>query len=199
MAAGLVAWLVIVLGLNTQHLIGGVAPSCLTLAEGDIVESQTFTPYGLRFTQLPERPINPTGQAAPQPAPDGQAGTNTLDGMPLQLALSGGGGLSQYFWDQPLGPDITPAAFSAAGGLTLARGPSLYGRALASELARELGDRAVLVDLGSFEGALTWGDPEANRVRLHYLSWSDGTYAYQLVADRSAAQIVNLARGMVCG
>jgi hypothetical protein len=59
--------------------------------------------------------------------------------------------------------------------------------------------RTTPVKVGSFDGALTWADPDANGVRTHNLYWSDGKFNYSLIVNRSADATLALGRGLVCG
>lgn len=65
-------------------------------------------------------------------------------------------------------------------------------------LLADFPDRAIPVQVGSLAGAMTWADPLANGVRTHNVYWSDGTYNYSLIANRSGAAALTLARGMAC-
>jgi len=194
----IVVTLAIVAVAGVSRLMGPGATACSGVAEGAIVESQDFTPWESRRSHLPEYPINPSGSPlAPIPA-DSLVPNNTLDGLPLQWASVGGNGaLVRYFWGVPLGPTVTAWNFWDGGGIELER--SLVEGWAAADYASEIGERAQIVGVGSYEGVLTWADPGPNGGRPHHLSWSDGTYTYTLIAERSAARVVNLARGMVCG
>lgn len=199
LAIGLVAALAVILTLGAGRLLLGVgAAGCAIARDGEIVESQEFTPYDQRRTHVPEVAINPSGEKAPVIPTDNVVRNNTLDGLPLQWAIAGSDRvLVRYFLADTIGADVTASAFWAAGGARLDRN-SADGW-LPEAYASDIGPRAQIVDVGAYKGVLTWADPGPTGVRPHHLSWSDGTDTYTLIAVRSAAQIVTLARGLVCG
>lgn len=198
------AWVVLVMaGVFAVHALGAgpagtAAPeSCSSISKGAIRESQDFIPFEMTYG-LPESPISPGGGPGGIVEPDGWIPTVSLDGLPLQYAWVGEGDLSLFFFDEPLDRSMTLAGLLAEGGVTFNRYPLEPGFT-ADHVLEVLGDRAVALDIGPYAGVLTWDDPMANGVRPHQIWWSDGTYAYSLFADRSAAAAANLARGMVCG
>ncbi len=198
LTVGIAATLAVVAAIGASRLMGAGAAMCLTVADGDIVESQQFTPWDLRRSRLPDVAINPSGARLPEVQTDSVVRTNSLDALPLQWAVVGSEGiLVRYFWDLPVGPAVTPWAFWEGGGIELDR--SFADGWQADEYAQQIGERALLLEVGRYKGVLTWADPGPNGARPHHLSWSDGVYAYTVIADRSPAQIVNMARGMVCG
>jgi hypothetical protein len=168
--------------------------SCLALVEGDIVESQEYTPWqNMRLP--PETPILSSRGIAP--LPHRWIPTNILDGLPLQYAL-GGQIETRFFFDRPLDPSMTLSEFIAEGGISFVQDPA-NPEATAERLLASYGGRGVAVDVGEYAGVLVWADPRPTGIRHHELWWSDGVFAYKLLADRSAVAITNIARSMVCG
>ncbi len=172
--------------------------SCWNVAEGDVVESNEFTPYESRLTHVPERPML-AGNAEPNlDAGDASVPSNKLDGLPLQWVSDGSGGTYQVFLDRPIDAELTISAFTSASGIRYNRLPIDGGDDFVPYMLGEFPSRAVPVEIGGHPGVLTWGDPDANGVRPHHLYWSDGVYGYVLIAERSAASIVNLGRDLAC-
>ena len=191
------ATIAIVAVLAVRSMSAGAPASCAPLAEGAILESRNFAPPD-EIERPPEVPINPTPSVGPELPPDPWIPTDTLDDLPLQLAREGTPGeVVRWFSDRAIDPTLTLSGFIAQGGVVFSRSP-LSG-ATASGLLESLGERAVAVEVGLYDGVLTWADPLVNGVRPHQLWWSDDQYAYYLLADRSAVAITNLGRGMVCG
>ncbi|MCW2764224.1 MAG: hypothetical protein JWO11_183 [Nocardioides sp.] len=118
--------------------------------------------------------------------------------MPFQGGAIGGS--SAYALYGNANPNGTLAAnFLRQGGLQLSTYPNEAGETLASALVDQLGDRAVRVQVGSFEGAITWGDPDADGLRPHYLSWTDDSNQnYVLTGLMSAEKLLAIGRGTVC-
>jgi hypothetical protein len=114
------------------------------------------------------------------------------------MTYTSGNGLYQYFLDRPIPPGMTLDAFWTAGGIHLGRDPA-EGGDFVGFLLEELGERAIAVEIGPYRGALTWADPTLDGTRTHNLYWSDGEYNFQLIGVRSAVDLANLGRAMVCG
>jgi hypothetical protein len=190
-----------VLGLGALAVRGvSVAQSCFEVAEGAIVESQEFTPYEAMLTSSPERPMSVAKAPLNLNAGSAAVPGNTLDGLPLQqVAFDKAGGIYQFFLDGPIEPDLTVSAFTAAGGIRYSRLPTDGNDDYVNSMLKEFPGRAVPIEIAGHAGVLTWADPDAHGVRPHHLYWSDGTYGYVLIADRSAVSIVNLARNLACG
>lgn len=204
---------VVVGALGLRAIWAGTDMSCAVLKEGKIVESQAFTPYGQQRGP-PDSPIRGPGSANALP-PHRWIPADALDGLPLQYA-TGDSSLgrsvsapteSRLFLDRPLDRSMTLTDVLTEGGISFLQypvaprdsGPSLIVFQDGEAVAIELEPRAVAVEVGPYAGSLTWGDPLATGVRPHHLFWSDGVLGYTLIADRSAVEITNLARGMVCG
>lgn len=177
--------------VGSAAVVRGIAGlSCLSVPEGAITESTVFTPYEDRLTRTPESPIL-KGQEAPSTASE-----ETFDGLPLRLERGG----SKFFLDGEIGPNMTPSEFAAAGGVRFYRvtlDPA--GESYVVAMLRDFPGRAVAVDVGGHKGVLTWADPDANGTRPHHLYWADGAFGYVIIAVRSPAVMLNLARGVVCG
>lgn len=173
-------------------------PSCATLEPGEIIESTNFTPASeMRTAPIPVTLSQLALEATPA-AGETLAPGNALDGLPLQMTYMSGNGLYQYFLDRAIPPSMTLDAFWMAGGIHLARDPA-EGGDFAGFLLNELGERATAIDIGPYRGALTWADPTLDGTRTHNLYWSDGEYNFQLIGVRSAVDLANLGRAMVCG
>ena len=184
----------------TLVAVGTVLVASAQVAEGcnpsvgPIAESKEFTPSEARLSHLPEFPIITFGQAA--------SGTDTrMDGQPLRWEVGDRDRSSyQYFLAGPLDDELTVPGFRAAGGIQLDRDAVTDGDPYtADDVIAQVGTRAVKVQIGDYEGALVWADPESNGARPHHLYWSDGTYNYALIAVRGPQRMVQLGREYVCG
>ncbi|MEO8625701.1 MAG: hypothetical protein ABI452_03285 [Candidatus Limnocylindrales bacterium] len=150
-------------------------------------------------SHLPPTPINPSG-AASNPVPPELSHVAVLDGMPRQYAVVPYENTAyQYFAQKPLGGSTTLSGFLGSGGLLFTIEPAQPNFSFSSYLKGELGDRATDVEVGPFDAALTWADPDESGVRSHNLYWSDGAEEYSLIGVRTAAAIVNLGRTIACG
>lgn len=174
------------------------SPGCDEVAT-PIEESKKFTPYEDRLTQGLETPINPLGVAS-IPVPD-DVSVPSVDGVPRAWATgSEAGAIYQYFLEGSIDRDLRPSEFYAAGGIQLDLDPvNDAGESFAPYLLSALGKRAVPVQVGDYEAALTWADPQSSGLRPHHLYWSDAKYNYVLIANTSPEKIVAMARGLVCG
>lgn len=173
--------------------------SCDHVADGAIVESPDFTPYEGRLSHMKAVALNPRGDSAPSAASLDGFSSRQLDGLDIKLERSAAdGSIAQYLLDRPIERDMTPEGFLAAGGILFERWPHDPSDSLAAYMLAEFPTRTVAVDIGPYPGALNWGDPISNGLRPHALTWSDGTNNFRLNADRSAVEIVNLARDLVC-
>ena len=161
---------------------------------GPINESNEFTPYEARRTHLLELPITSVGQAA-------SSSDRQMDNLPLRwTAGDGDRSIYEYFLGGQLDRQLTVPGFRAAGGIQLDRDAVSNGDPYtADDVIAAVGDRAVKVQIGDYEGALVWADPESNGARPHHLYWSDGTYNYGLIAVRGPQRMVQLGRELVCG
>jgi hypothetical protein len=193
-----VAMLLLVAGIGVNQLRASGDASCRPVAAGTITESQEFTPYEGMLDHLPELPLNPTGASLLSVPFEARVPGEKLDNQPLVWVVVGGGATYQYFLGAPMTADMTTSMFLAAGGVQLEREPN-DGEPFASVLLRELGTRAVKVDVGGHLGAVTWADPIVNGIRTHNVYWSDGGFNYTVTADRSAVAALNIARGVSCG
>ena len=182
----------------------GTDTSCAVMEEGKIVESHEFTPFQEQRGPAP-MPIRGPGSRDALP-PHRWIPTDMLDGLPLQYA-TGDQTESRIFLARPVDRSTTLTDVLTEGGISFLQypvaprdsGPSLIVFQDGEAVAIELEPRAVAVEVGPYAGALAWGDPLATGVRPHHLFWSDGALGYTLIADRSAVEIANLARSMVCG
>lgn len=184
-------------GAIVNQLSARPLQSCDPVVEGSITESQLFTPYEAMRSHVAVLPLNPNGLAPAALAAD-VASLATLDGRTVRWAVAmDDGDVTRYFFDKPISVSLTPEDFWAQGGVQLERHP-YTGVPFYTILLAEFRERAVPVKVGALDGAMTWADPAANGVRTHNVYWSDDQYNYALVADRSAAAAVTLARVVAC-
>lgn len=161
---------------------------------GPIAESNRYTSNESRLSHLFEFPITDFGQAA-------TSSDKRIDGLPLRWEAGEGDEASyQYYLAGELDRRLTVPGFRAAGGIQLDREAVTDGGPYtADDVIAQVGDRAVRVQIGDFDGALVWADPESNGARPHHLYWSDGAYNYSLIAVRGPQRMVQLGREFVCG
>lgn len=172
--------------------------ACRPQADGSIVESGQFTPYEAMRSGPHEFPIDSVGLPADRAPANSVMPPNRLFDMPRQHVVVSGRSLYQYYLDRPLDESMTPSVFAQVGGIQFEREHRTDTTDFASHLSREVGGRAVPVDIGPYRGVVTWADPASNGVRTHNVYWSDGAFEYALIADRSAEALVNAARALVC-
>lgn len=194
--AGAVAVILAIAGRGEAATAVVVSPDCAAVAEGSFTERQQFTPYELRRSRLPDFQV-PRTKGLPAFAafhvPD-------LAGLPRQAdAFTDVGALVSYFAED-LPADTTLSEFVAKGGIQLSQQPSMTeGDVTFTErLIVQLGDRAVAVKVGTYPGATTWADPDVLGNRPHHVYWSTPEYDFALIGNRSAAQLVSVARQLAC-
>lgn len=168
--------------------------SCGEIEAGELQESEVFTPFANMLTQPIEAPLNPNGE--PAVSATSIAG-NVLNGHPRQWAVRSGSGVYEYFASERISATTTFESFMATGGIELDSEPQ-GAQSVADIVAESAGERAIRVDIGPYSAALTWADPLANGVRTHDLYWSDGRTDFSLISVVSAAEVVNMARSLVC-
>lgn len=108
------------------------------------------------------------------------------------------GAVYSYFLNQPI-EGLRVSEFITAGGVQVHKESMSEQTSFAEYLLKTLGDRAIPVEVGPYQGALIWADPDATGTRTHNLYWSDGKDNYALIVDRGAAETLNLGRSLVCG
>jgi len=195
--------LALVVGVGVVRDIGAKAAAsagCVAAAEGTIAENATFTPYSSRRSKPPQFPINPQGAASRSvPAVAAKVG-NAVGGVPLQLVdLEDSGAAYLYYLGTHVSSTMTPPQFWASGGIQVDVEPANPDDSFTKYLLSEFPTRAVPVMVGLQTAVIVWADPDENGVRTHNIYWTDGSQSYSLIADRSAAQVVSLARGIACG
>jgi hypothetical protein len=182
--------------LGTVSVVVADRAGCSGVAAASIAETSKFTPYGNRLTTLSDVAIGGQSDSAAVPARTTYA-ASSIDGLARQYTIdASNGSVYSYFLDADTA-NMMHSDFVKLGGLELQQDAS--DQSFATYLLKELGERAVGVEVGSFDGALTWADPDENGIRTHNLYWFDGIYNYALIGDRSATDIVNLGRHLVCG
>lgn len=198
-AGGFLAGLAITVAVGASTLSAGTVATCGPVAEGSTSESQSFTPYAARRTTLPELPINPSGAPMPALPLDVAGSVDSIDGMSIRWAVvMDTGAVYRYFFDRAIAASMTPADFAAGGGIELHREILAEGDPFWAFLLAEFPDRAVPVTVGQHKGVVVWGDPDVRGTRKHNVYWSNGAENYSLSANRSAAQLVTLARIITC-
>jgi hypothetical protein len=198
LAASIAGGLLVVTVAGGGTLLAAHSDSaCSAVEAGSIKMSASFTPADAVRSRLPEIAIS-SRSGGPDSVPSGMSvPSGSIDGRDLRWVDSSSTGTYQYFLDQPMGKDVTPDAFLAMGGIQYGQEPA-NGESFAGYLIDVLGERAVAVKIGQYAGALTWADPLPNNVRSHNVYWSDGTTNFALIGDRPAAEMVTLARKLVC-
>lgn len=172
-------------------------PGCETL-EGTIEESTEFVPWESQRSQLPDLPISTLGAAVTSAPSSSLVREPQLDGLGIRWSVSADGGpFYLYFFDRAIPADMTTTRFFAEGGLLFTQDLYVESRSLA-ELEALMKARSNDVLVGEHAGILGWADPLADGTRTHNLLWSDGDWSYSLIGDRSAVDIVNIARSLAC-
>lgn len=191
--AGFLATMVVLAAVGTSVIARAHRPGCDSEV-GPIKENAEFTPYESQLSHLPPVALATQGQRV-------MSSEQRMDGLSLRWqAGDGHRSLYRYYLERELESDMTPPEFYGAGGIQLDR-DLVDGEPFSADRVVELvGDRAVIVQIGNYEGALVWADPESsNEPRPHHLSWSDGNYNYSLIAVRGPQRMVQLARELTCG
>lgn len=169
---------------------------CSDAAAAPITESAKFIPYEERRTKTPDSMVGDSSKSAALPARASYA-TEAIDGNARRYTIdSPNGSVYSYFLDRDT-TGMMLSEFVKSGGLQLHQ--DLGNESFAAYLLKAFPDRAVPVKIGTFDGALTWADPDENGIRTHNLYWFDGTYNHALIGDRPAAALVNLGRQLACG
>lgn len=171
-----------------------------------IKENPDFVPYEHRMTQTPiEEPwsIVPLSERGVLPSQlDAEA--PVLDGLPaVATEIIAGDYYTVAYGERA--PEGSQSEFLKAGGLVLEVTPAEQGDKTSTSIARDLyndsnGDgQIVLVEVGEYEAAASWADPDENGVREHHVLWTDRSgHDVNLYAVRGAEELVGLARGLVC-
>ncbi|HET7685891.1 MAG TPA: hypothetical protein VFM19_05785 [Candidatus Limnocylindria bacterium] len=188
----------IALSIGALAATGAIEPpGCQAVVAGSVLESTTFTPWTDMRSRLLEPPIR-LGASSVGAQTEVTIAGPSLDGLPLWWSVATESGeVYQYFAAQAVPDAVSTADFFGADGLLLERSPGADD-AFIQYLLTELGERAVPVNVGGYQGALTWADPLSNGVRTHNLYWFDGAHTYALVGDRPAEALINLGRNLAC-
>lgn len=103
-----------------------------------------------------------------------------------------------YYAPTPIGETTRLTDVIAEGGMLIVqRRAAGVDAALVQE---EIGDRALIVDVGPHDAALVWADPLAKGVRPYNLYWSDGERDWSLIAGLTTPEsVVAVARSIYCG
>lgn len=169
-----------------------------------IKENPDFTPYDDQLSH----PINEDhwsiGRLSePGALPEQLNGEDaSLDGLPAVAAtLPDAGYYTVAYGDRA--PAASLSEFLKSGGIVVDVGPGEgNGASIARDLYNETkGDgQIVLVEVGAYEAAVGWADPDKNGVREHHVVWTnDRGQDVNLYGVRTAEELVAIARGMVCG
>ncbi len=166
---------------------------------GPIIESKDFTPAEERRSSLPPMWLNPEGDSAVEG--QGFDGPLEIDNQALwwidTAVADGVVSEAAYYLSAPAEP-MLGSEFIHAGGILYYRESVTDQSYTTAYIFERLGERAVPVEVGSYEAALVWADPDRSGTRTHNLYWSDGTFNYSLVADQGAEDILTLGRSLVC-
>ena len=191
--SALIAATIALLVAASAVVAGAQTPEGCDSTVGPLAESSEFTRYDTRLSHLPDFALTTWGEAA-------TSSDRRMDGLPLRwVAGDGERSFYEYFFEREFDPSLTLPVFLRAGGIQLDREVADGDPYTAADVVAQVGERAVEVQIGAYEGALVWADPESNGVRPHHVYWSDGTYNYKLVADRDPERMVRLAREFACG
>jgi hypothetical protein len=102
-----------------------------------------------------------------------------------------------YYAPTPIGEDTTLVDVIADGGMLLMQRVSKGVDA--ALVQREVGTRAVIVQVGSHDAALIWGDQIAVGIRPYSLYWSDGERDWSLITGfETPENAVSVARSIYC-
>jgi hypothetical protein len=172
---------------------------CADQPPGSIREASLFTPYEDRLSHLPpELPIT-EGPAVPNVIPDtARYRALRLYGLDRRFAAADDtGGVTVYFFSKDL-VGLTRSELLDGGGIELVEQPHVGNRWFAAYLLERFPERVIPVLVGSFEGALTWSDPNANGLRPHNVYWHDADREYSLTVNLPPEAAVNVARSLIC-
>lgn len=208
-------WVLTVAALIVMGSIASVAQAnqegCSEAA--GISESPKFTPFQDRFGSPPEVPVLLEGLAVHN-STDQMTVAGARVEMPAASAIPEGAtfrvgqtlrdelvqdGMVRVFYAPNVIPDrATLTDLYSSGGvyIEVSRIPNAVSQVRA--MKELLGDRAVSVPVGSGEGIVVWADPDINDVRIHTLTWAQGSTFYMIAGDLAADNIVNMGRSMVC-
>lgn len=105
--------------------------------------------------------------------------------------------LRLYYSPTPVNTATTLSDVIADGGMLLLQRVS---RGVdAAYVKEEVGERAVIVEVGPYDAALIWGDPVHHGVRAYSLLWSDGTYDWTLRSGfETPESAVSVGRSIYC-
>lgn len=168
--------------------------------EGQIEESDMFTPYEARRDHLPPVALNPKGQELDPSILEGVA-PQQVDGLPLQWSIASSDGSGYlYYAKQPVGSTTTTSEFSSNGGIQLSMEVAEGDTTGIQTQLDQLGERSIPVEIGDYAGAVVWADPEnESGLRVHYVFWDQDKYHYSLIIDASPEDAVTVAREVACG
>lgn len=168
-------------------------PGCAPVTER-IVMDQEFTPYAnQRGGKFPEVPLELRAPAdLPNGAPD------ELEGGRRAVATVGfDSGTSVYYSNSKLAPSVTRPLALARGVLILDSFPP--GQiSLPEDMRMSFPGRVVDVEVGEFDAVISWDDPNSRGTRAHRVTWNDRSSDFVLIGDLPAAELLTVARGMVC-
>lgn len=165
------------------------------------IENSEFTPYELMRGRLPDYELpRTTGIPAVARIRDPIVG-----GLARQADIVTAPGFVSTYFAESFPPGIRLSEFVASGGIQLDQQPSMTeidesGNSVTytQRLAVQVGARGLLVQLGPYEGLLTWADPDVRGTRPHHLYWSTEDNDFALIADRTAEELLSLGRELVC-
>lgn len=186
------------MGLASQLAAGPIA-GCGVAVEGDITESSAFTPTEARLSQSNERLIEPDAAAPIVSLSIQIIPPASLNRLQLTKEWQGPDGeLVQIYTKGSLTKAATLPTLLADGAVYAERYSRGQGESFAETIRTMFPGRVAVIEIGPYSGSLVWADPKPDGLRPHHLRWADEHYDYRLIADMSAADIVNLGRSIVC-
>jgi hypothetical protein len=180
---------------------GSTAPAfdahagCST-ATGPVTESTDFVAWDERTSHPPSVTV-PFGAVRASVVRDWPFQPE-LDGAPARGMRRANGYLTVVYAPAPLPDGATSPVPEHGLSLSTRRVPPGSGD-WADSLERVFGERVTRVQLGPVEGTLNWADPDRHGLRAHWVSWEQDGRHFDLVSVRDPAELVVLARSLVCG
>ena len=197
--SALVAGFLLFATISGGVVAAGLLPQCGPMADGSVRESTAYVPFQARRSAPIELPIKSSGaSSALLPSSASELAQSIDDRTASWVVVVDTGAVYRYYFDKELPDALTRSEFFAQDGVEFDIDPIVAEQPFYQYLIGQFPDRAVAVEVGGFDGAITWADPEANGVRTHNVYWSDGKSNFALVANRSAEEAVTLARTIAC-
>jgi len=196
------ATIVLIAGLRGTELLSAAADEgCGPVVPGSLNENAEFTPYESMRSRLPDYEL-PRATGIPGFA---KIRDQVIGGLPRQSDVVTDEGTVVTYFAKDFPPGIRLSEFIVSGGIQLHQLPSTTevdesGRSVSftERLTRQVGARGLRVQVGPYNGLLTWADPDVLGTRPHHLYWSTEDADYTLIADVSAEELLALGRDLIC-